>query len=88
MKNELNNARHTCWTPERRAAQASRIRQQKPWERATGPRTQAGKETSKANALKHGWHTAAAAELRQLLREQRHYTRGVLERLKKNQNRG
>ena len=32
-----------AWTPERRARQAERIRQTKPWEKSTGPRTIEGK---------------------------------------------
>ena len=31
------------WTPERRARQAELIRQTKPWEKSTGPKTQTGK---------------------------------------------
>ncbi|WP_133683631.1 hypothetical protein [Paludibacterium purpuratum] len=41
------------WTPERRAWQAELIRQWKPWEKSTGPRTEEGKENSQYNALKH-----------------------------------
>ena len=40
------------WTPERRARQAELIRQWKPWERSTGPRTSQGKERSSKNADK------------------------------------
>jgi hypothetical protein len=42
------------WTEERRQKARERILANKPWERSTGPRTQAGKETSSLNALKHG----------------------------------
>ncbi len=34
------------WTPERRARQAELIRAWKPWERSTGPRSEAGKQVS------------------------------------------
>jgi hypothetical protein len=39
------------WTPERRARHAEKIRQWKPWERSTGPRTAAGKAVSSRNAV-------------------------------------
>ena len=40
------------WTQERRARQAALIRTWRPWERATGPRTAAGKARSSSNADK------------------------------------
>ena len=42
------------WTPERRARQALAIRTWKPWERSTGPVTDAGKASSSQNALIFG----------------------------------
>ena len=44
----------TSWTPERRAAQAERIRANKPWLKSTGPRTKTGKKKSSQNARKTG----------------------------------
>src|SRR3712207_2688839 len=38
------------WASERRAKQAKLIRQWRPWERATGPRTVEGKAVSRRNA--------------------------------------
>lgn len=49
------------WTPERRARQAKLIRNWKPWERATGPKTEAGKARISRNAYLGG--------IRKLLRE-------------------
>ena len=40
------------WTPERRARQAALIRTFRPWERSTGPKTEAGKARSSRNADK------------------------------------
>jgi len=40
------------WTPERRARQAELIRQWRPWEQSTGPRTEAGKRVVSRNAYK------------------------------------
>lgn len=40
------------WTPEARARQAERIREWKPWEQSTGPKTDEGKRISRMNALK------------------------------------
>ncbi len=45
------------WTEERRKQQAERIRQTRPWEKATGPKTEAGKDRVSQNALKHGRYT-------------------------------
>lgn len=39
-----------AWTPERRARQSELIRQSKPWEKSSGPRTDAGKAISSRNA--------------------------------------
>lgn len=40
----------SAWTEERRARQAEIIRQNKPWEKSTGPRTEEGKAISSRNA--------------------------------------
>lgn len=52
--NELNSealvGTKSAWTPERRARQAEVIRQTKPWERSTGPRSPEGKAISSQNA--------------------------------------
>src|SRR5689334_11539466 len=42
------------WTPERRARQAELTRLLRPWLRATGPKTKAGKARVALNALRHG----------------------------------
>lgn len=42
------------WTPERRARQAELIRQWRPWEKSTGPKTEAGKRVTSQNAYKGG----------------------------------
>jgi len=42
------------WTLERRAKQAALIQTWQPWERSTGPKTEAGKATSSQNAFVHG----------------------------------
>lgn len=42
------------WTPERRARQAALIRNWKPWERSTGPRTPEGKARSAQRGYKGG----------------------------------
>jgi hypothetical protein len=56
------------WTPERRARQAARIGNWKPWERSTGPRTAEGKAKVSRNAYKGG--------TRELLRELGRILRG------------
>ena len=42
------------WTPERRARQAELIRQWRPWEKSTGPKTVEGKATASQNAFRGG----------------------------------
>lgn len=73
----------TAWTPSRRARQAELIRQWRPWERSTGPRTGAGKAICARNA----WRGGTRAELRELARELRaqrqelaEYRAGTLDR--------
>lgn len=57
------------WTPERRARQAAAIRRWRPWEQATGPKSQEGKTRSAQRAFKGG-QRAMLRELARLLREQ------------------
>ena len=66
------------WTPERRARQAELIRTWRPWDRSTGPRTDAGKAKASRNADKAGAWASERDSLRafnryarDLLREQR-----------------
>ena len=42
------------WTLERRARQAERIRNWRPWERSSGPKSEAGKAVVASNAWKGG----------------------------------
>ena len=51
------------WTAERRAVQAARMRARKPWERSTGPRTEAGKARSRGNAAGKGCQQRLDVEL-------------------------
>jgi len=44
----------TTWTPERRQRQAEMIRQWRPWEKSTGPKTVEGKAKVSRNAYKGG----------------------------------
>ena len=42
------------WSPERKAKQSQAIRQWKPWEQSTGPKTKEGKSTVAGNAWRGG----------------------------------
>lgn len=63
------------WPPARRAAQAQNIRQTRPWLRATGPRTPAGKAKIIYNAFKHGHRIALWREVRSVLAAQNRFRR-------------
>ena len=52
-----------AWTPERRARQAELVRQLKPWEKSTGPRTAKGKAKASRNSRKHGLRSETAREI-------------------------
>ncbi len=56
------------WTPQRRAAQAQRMRQQKLWLKATGPKTVEGKQRVAKNALGHGLYSVAFKQQLKILR--------------------
>ncbi|PNG46568.1 hypothetical protein WDL1CHR_04884 [Variovorax sp. WDL1] len=56
------------WTPERRARQAAAIRAWRPWEKSTGPRTEAGKAKVSRNADRGG-QRAFLREVRKFLRD-------------------
>lgn len=55
----------TGWTAERRQRQAELIRTWRPWERSTGPRSEAGKAVASRNA----WKGGQRPQLRALARE-------------------
>ena len=59
------------WTPERRKRQAAMIRQWRPWDKSTGPRTNGGKARAARNAYKGGTRRALR-ELSRLLSENQH----------------
>lgn len=55
------------WTEERRKAQAERCRANKPWKKATGPKSEEGKARSSMNAFKHGGQEAAKSLIKEAL---------------------
>jgi hypothetical protein len=67
-----------AWTEERRRRQAEAIRKWKPWEKSTGPRTEAGKARSRMNALRRRW-LREAVKLVRLNREFLEQARAFLE---------
>ena len=64
------------WTLERRAKQAERIREWRPWERSSGPKTETGKAVVARNAWKGGTRQVLR-ELSRALSEQREVLRTV-----------
>jgi hypothetical protein len=58
------------WTPERKARQAALIREWRPWEQSTGPRSAEGKSTVSRNAWQGGAR-AALCEVAQALASNR-----------------
>lgn len=57
------------WTPERRARQSAVIRQWRPWEKLTGPKSEDGKARSAMGGFKGGTRDMVR-ELAKMLREQ------------------
>ena len=57
------------WTPERRLKQSLKIRQWRPWDDSTGPRTSEGKAASSRNAYRGGVRSMLNS-MSELLREQ------------------
>jgi hypothetical protein len=62
--NRRNLAKRRPLTEEGRERLRAAARRNRPWERSTGPRTDAGKAAASKNALKHGRETAAVREFR------------------------
>jgi hypothetical protein len=63
--NELNRivmGTRGAWTPERRAKQVAIIAHTRPWEKATGPRTDRGKAISSRNAYTGAAEAVALAK--------------------------
>ncbi|GIZ54055.1 hypothetical protein NCCP691_40690 [Noviherbaspirillum aridicola] len=65
------------WTPERRAKQAAAIRNWRPWEQSSGPKSDAGKERSAKNAYKHGGRSAEMHQVRELMKRLRQFMGGA-----------
>lgn len=69
----------SAWNAAQRQAASARMQAHKPWLKATGPKTAAGKSVAKMNAYKHGHRSAAVlAERRAAV----HYLRVQKEFLK------
>lgn len=58
------------WTAARRARQSQWMKENRPWEKSTGPTTAAGKQAVKNNAYQHGFCSADYAEILRLLKLQ------------------
>ena len=71
------------WTPERRARQAALIRTRRPWDRSTGPTTEAGKEKASRNANTVAWLKAERDGIRELKRHVRNLLRRQRELMKR-----
>ena len=67
------------WSAERRKAQAERCRQNKPWEKSTGPITPRGKSKSSMNALKSGAHSRKMKEFVKMLQANRAFLKHFTE---------
>lgn len=62
------------WSDERRARQREAIQRWRPWEKSTGPRTEAGKAASSANSYRHG---ARCREVREAGKHVRDWLRAM-----------
>ncbi len=86
ITNEMKDLKMTTkskgWPEERRKKQTAHCRKNKPWNHTTGPKTRAGKETSKYNAIKHGNRTKAAEETSRLLTTQKKFIKTIKDQIK------
>lgn len=67
------------WSPERKARQATAIRNWRPWERSTGPRTPEGKAKASRNAWKGGFWLELRA-IRRMVNEEIREARELVDR--------
>ena len=65
------------WTEEERRKQAEAVKRWKPWEKSTGPKSRAGKDRAKMNALKHGNYALSRQALRLALQLNRDFLKQV-----------
>lgn len=75
MVQSTPKTRISGWSPERRARQATAIRNWSPWSKSTGPRTASGKARAAQNACKHGMRSCHIRLLNQALKAQRQCVR-------------
>lgn len=66
------------WTQKERQKQADAIKKWRPWDKATGPKTAAGKEKSAMNAFTHGLDSREGEALRRALKEQQQLLQTML----------
>lgn len=78
MSNSKMQIKRRAWPEKRRKKQAETCRKTKPWKRATGPKTESGKEAAKYNALRHGMCSNEGIQLRKLLTAQRLLVHSIL----------
>lgn len=71
-----------AWTPERRKRQAEAIRQWKPWEKSTGPKTPEGMAHAARNSFKHGWRSKSNQEMMREIRKFATEAENLLEEIK------
>lgn len=76
---EIKKRRARYWTIQRRLEKAQIINDNKPWQRATGPKTAKGKTRASQNAMKHGLYAAHSplGRVYRTLRAQNTYLRLV-----------
>jgi len=83
--NELNDSRlwkikisyQKRWTAHRRRQKSMEIHMTRPWLRATGPKTAAGKYAASRNAFRHCGRDRVAQILRAAMRDQKTYLRAA-----------
>lgn len=76
--NRANRKRWPGHTPDGIERLREAAKRNKPWSKATGPRTKQGKNRSKMNALKHGGYSAPVKAARKRMAEQMKLIRQIL----------
>lgn len=70
--------KRTGWNDARRAKQSAWMKENRPWDKSTGPKTEEGKAAVKYNACTHGLRSDDYRAVKKLLKIQAATVEGIL----------